>query len=200
MHVKIDGNTGAEIMKEWIAQNKDIITSWTATLAAIASTVSIVIAIISMKLQRTHYRKTLLPIGSLSLGDYENELFVRLRNDGAGPMIVDDVSVHRIGKDEKVGSALIDFMPAGLSWNTFVKDIRGRAFAPGKHIDLVAIDGDDQDSQFANARRQVREALSTLSVGVYYQSVYGDKKVVKRSLDWFGRHLKAAETPASASK
>jgi hypothetical protein len=178
----------------WVASNKELVTSWTAILAVVASTVSFIVAIVNMKWQRVHYRKTLLPIGSLSLGDYENAIFVRLRNDGAGPMIVDEVAVFRIGTDEKIASALIDLMPKGLSWNTFVKDISGRAFAPGKDIDLISLDGNENDSEFVDIRRRVREVLSGLSVRVSYQSVYGEKKYVERPLDWFGRHLKSNES------
>lgn len=173
---------------EWVSSHKDSVTSWTAILAIIGSTISIFIAIINMKLQRVHYRKTLMPIGSLSLGDYEQEAFVRLRNDGAGPMILNEISVYRAGEADKIGSALIDFMPKGLDWITFVKDISGRAFAPGKEIDLIAI-GEESDPHFSDVHRSVREALSTLSVKVEYESVYGDKQSVQRSLDWFGRHL-----------
>jgi hypothetical protein len=176
----------------WVAGNRELVTSWTAILAVAASTASFVLTIINMKWQRVHYRKTLLPIGSLSLGDYENSIFVRLRNDGAGPMIVDGVAVFR--GEEKVASALIDLMPPGLSWTTFVRDISGRAFTPGKEIDLISIEGDENDSEFVETRRRVREALSSLSARVYYQSVYGDRKYVQRSLDWFGRHLKTGES------
>jgi hypothetical protein len=134
-----------------------------------------------------------MPIGSISMGDYEDSIFVRLRNDGAGPMIVDDIAVF--GNDEKVGSALIDLMPRGLLWTTFVKDISGRAFASGKDIDLISISGDIEDPKFLDARRSVREALSTLSIRANYHSVYGDKQHCQRSLDWFGASLITPEMP-----
>jgi hypothetical protein len=178
---------------QWVGQNKDTVTGLTAILAIIASTVSIFIAILNMKWQRIHYRKTLMPIGSISMGDYEDSIFVRLRNDGAGPMIVDNIAVFR--NDEQVGSALIDVMPPSLLWTTFVKDISGRAFASGKEIDLVSISGNIEDPKFLEARRSVREALSTLSIRANYHSAYGDKQHCRRSLDWFGRHLKKDERP-----
>jgi hypothetical protein len=176
----------------WFVANKDLITSWTAILAVIASAVSLVIASISMKMQRAHYRKTVLPLGSLSLGDYENHIFVRLRNDGVGPMILEEISVHSLVDDQRVGSALIDLMPEipeGLRWASFVKDISGRVFAPGKDIDLLSIKGNENDLEFVDARRRIREALLKLSVKVNYRSIYGDTSFTQRSLDWFGRHL-----------
>jgi hypothetical protein len=105
-------------------------------------------------------------------------------------MIVDDVAVFKNGSSEKIGSALIDLMPDDLSWTTFVRNISGRAFAPGKDIELIWIQGDEHDLEFMDARREVREALSSLSVRVNYHSIYGDKGCTQRPLDWFGRHLK----------
>lgn len=175
----------------WVGQNKDTVTGLTAILAIVASTISILVAILNMRWQRIHYRKTLMPIGSISMGDYEDNLFVRLRNDGAGPMIMDEIEIFR--QDEKVGSALIDLMPRGLIWTTFVKNISGRAFASGKEIDLISISGNSEDSEFLDSRRSVREALSGLSIKAKYHSIYGDKEHCRRSLDWFGRHLKEDE-------
>ncbi len=176
---------------QWVVANKDVITSWTAILAVIASAASLVIAAASMRMQRAHYRKTVLPLGSISLGDYENHLFVRLRNDGVGPMIVNGISVHKLSSGDEVGSALIDFMPDGLHWETFVNDISGRVFAPGKDIDLISIRGHESDPEFVRARYQIRESLSKLSVRANYRSIYGDIGFAERPLDWFGRHLAA---------
>lgn len=175
----------------WVGQNKDTVTGLTAILAIVASTISICIAMMNMRWQRIHYRKTLMPIGSIIMGDYEDNIFVRLRNDGAGPMILDDIEVLR--RDEKVGSALIDLMPSGLVWTTFVKNISGRAFASGKEIDLISISGDSEDPKFLESRRSVREALCDLSIRANYHSIYGDKQHCERQLDWFGRHLRKDE-------
>lgn len=72
---------------KWVGQNKDTVTGLTAILAIAASTVSILIAIMNMRWQRIHYRKTLMPIGSISMGDYEDNIFVRLRNEYLGTSI-----------------------------------------------------------------------------------------------------------------
>ena len=180
-------------MQEFISllsANEKLVTSWTAILAVFISLVSIVVAVVNIAMQRAHNRKSVLPIGNLSLGDYENQIFVRLRNDGVGPMIIDNISVQQIETGKEIGSALIDLMPKGLAWTTFVKDISGRAFAASKDIDLILFEGDPNKPQFIDARQRVREALSKLRVKVHYHSIYGDEMVAERPLDWFGRHAK----------
>ena len=80
----------------FLSEHDKLVTSWTAILAVFISLVSVFIALINFAMQRADNRKALLPIGNLSLGDYENHIFVRLRNDGVGPMIVDHIVVKRI--------------------------------------------------------------------------------------------------------
>jgi hypothetical protein len=67
-----------------LSQHRDLVTTWTAIAAIFMSLISIAVTLITMRMQRVHYRKSLLPIGNLSLGDYENKIFVLFRNDGVG--------------------------------------------------------------------------------------------------------------------
>jgi hypothetical protein len=170
-----------------LSANDKLVTSWTAILAVFISLVSIIITVVNVAMQRAHNRKSVLPIGTLSLGDYENQIFVRLRNDGVGPMIIDNISVHQIENEKEIGSTLIDLMPKGVVWRTFVRDISGRAFAASKDIDLILFEGDSDDARFIDGRQRIREALSNLRVKVHYHSIYGEKLVAERALDWFGR-------------
>ena len=86
---------------QWVVANKDLITSWTAIFAVLASAVSFTIAAINMMMQRKHNRKSVLPIGHISVGDYENQIFVRLWNYGIGPMIIKRVVVVKEGDVEQ---------------------------------------------------------------------------------------------------
>src|SRR5580704_2616478 len=110
---------------QWMATNKDLITSWTAILAVFASAASFAIAALSMRMQRSHNRKSVLPMGSVTVGDYENQLFVRVWNYGVGPMIIEKLVIEQDGADQQV-SGLIDLMPklpGKCLWSTFVRDI-----------------------------------------------------------------------------
>lgn len=174
-------------MLETLTQYKDVITAVTGMLAIIVSLVSLGFAIRAMSLQRLHNRKTLAPIPYFSMGDYENHLFVRLNNDGAGPMIIDSIQVIDTVQSVEVGAALIELMPVDIVWETFVRNISGRALRPGNEILMLSLKGDPSDPAFAAARDAVRSRLARLLVRVNFHSIYDEKNHSERSLDWFAR-------------
>src|SRR5665213_941427 len=116
-------------ISQWLTNNDKLVTGWTAIAALFVSSVSIILAFCGLMTQRRHDRKSVQPIGHISVGDYENEIFVRLRNDGVGPMIV-RVSRVRDSLDGRTEISIVDFMPElpdGYLWKTFVGDMRDRA-------------------------------------------------------------------------
>jgi hypothetical protein len=177
---------------QWMATNKDLITSWTAILAVFASAASFAIAALSMRVQRSHNRKSVLPMGSVTVGDYENQLFVRVWNYGVGPMIIEKLVIEREdGADQRV-PGIIDLMPTlpgKCRWSTFVREISDRAIPANDHITLILLEGDEDDRDFVAARQMVRKILSGLTVKVEYKDVYGETMPpAVRNLKWFGRH------------
>jgi hypothetical protein len=119
---------------KFLSDNDKFVTAWTAIIAVLISFVAASSAVVNTVMQRSHNRKTVLPIGHFSVGDYENRIFVSLRNDGVGPMIIDGVSVQRDADGKELGAALIDLMPDDISWTTFVGSVSGRALAADKYI------------------------------------------------------------------
>jgi hypothetical protein len=180
-------------MISFLSANDKLVTTWTAIAALFVSFLSIVIAIVNMTMQRAHNRKSVLPIGHLSVEDYENRISVRLRNDGVGPLIVEKAIVTAGGDGAQAGAAIIDFMPelpSGCLWSTFVGDISGRAITAEGGITLISLEGDQKEKGFVAAKRMTREALSALTVKVEYKNIYGETMPPAiRSLNWFGRKL-----------
>jgi hypothetical protein len=174
-------------LKLFFTENEKLVAGLAAIVAIFVSSISLFVAVRAMALQRAHNRKSTLPIAFISMGDYEEQVFVRLNSEGAGPMIIDRVSVRDIETKEEVGSSLIELMPPRITWETFVRDIRGRALRPDKDILLISLVGDPDDPQFVASRDEVRRALSRLSVRVEFHSVYEEKSATERALDWFGR-------------
>jgi hypothetical protein len=193
------GEIAMHDMISFLSTNDKLVTAWTAIAALFVSIISIVVAVVNMTMQRAHNRKGVLPIGHISVADYENQLSVRLRNDGVGPMVVKKATVMKGGDSQQTKLAIIEFMPElpnGILWSIFVGDISGRAVSAEDKIILISLEGDQEDAGFIAARRMIREALSDLTIKVEYENIYGERMPpVSRRLDWFARHLKAELSP-----
>jgi hypothetical protein len=175
----------------YLGTNHDIVSAVTAVAALVVSTISIILAICNMAVQRTHNRKSVLPIAHVGVGDYEERIFVSLRNNGVGPMLVDEVVVTRCGANNDVKSSVIDFMPdlpGEMCWKNFVANLSGSALPADKELELLVLEGDPIDPEFIEAKEQVRIALSQLRIEVKYRNVYGERMPpTVRNLEWFAR-------------
>jgi len=178
---------------DFLAAKHDLVAAITAVAALFVSAVSIVLAIFNMTTQRTHNRKSLMPIAHVRLGDYENRIFVRLHNDGIGPMVISRVTVSKPGSKAKKQASLIAFMPdlpAGILWTTSVADLAGWALAADKDITLLMLEGDPADAKFVSARQSIRQALSELKIEVKYHDIYGTRMPrAVRDLQWFAGNV-----------
>jgi hypothetical protein len=177
----------------FLTAKHDLVAALTAVAAIVVSTISIILAIFNMTTQRTHNRKSLMPIAHVRLGDYENRIFVQLHNDGIGPMLIDNIVVSKgRGWSKKHASfiGLVPALPPGILWSTFVTDLSGRALSAGKDITILLLEGDPSDQNFLAARQSVRQALSDLQIVVKYRDIYGHKMpATKRNLDWFASNV-----------
>ena len=154
------------------------------------SLLSILLTFAALLLQRRHNYKSVTPIASLPVADYENRLAVKLQNTGVGPLIVRRARVSDGSKEE---DDIISFMPKpprGVFWKTFYDDLDGLAVRPGGEAVIIELDGDTSDKSFVVFRDQVRKAMSRLTITVDYKDIYDRSMPTKsRDLKWFGRHF-----------
>jgi hypothetical protein len=181
-----------EVM-EFFAGNHDAIGAIVGVVALLVSAYSIILSVQNMKDGRIHDRKSVMPIGHIGVGDYEDRLIVRVHNNGIGPMLIDRLIVTKHGGNYETNSALIDFMPdlpGGMLWTNFVGNIDGSALAVDKDITLLSLEGNPNDPRFAMARQAVRQALSGLEIVVIYRNIYGEQMPpLTRNLAWFARNV-----------
>lgn len=180
-----------------LSENKDVSNVVAAVASAAAALLSAVVAGFSLwvarstlKHQRKHNVMSLRPIADVTVGDWETNLRVTLRNNGAGPL-----SVTRLvaGNGAEVRSSLLDWMPDlpdDIYWSNFAGNIDGRSLSPDRAIVLLELQGDAADGTFAAFRDEVRSSLRILTVNVEYTDVYDScLKPYRKSLGWFGRRL-----------
>jgi hypothetical protein len=184
---------------EWLIANKDVAnavaavaSSVLAAAAVFLSLVSLFVSLAALRHQRQHNQLTVRPLAYVTLGDYEDQLFVKVRNNGTGPMIVNSIKI--IGASAP-SQPLIVAMPKLLPkvfWTNFVEDCAGRSVPVGDELVLLHLSSSSSTSQgqFAISRDKVREALGELKVIVTYTDIYGTSLPrAERSLKFFHRTL-----------
>ena len=165
-----------------------------ALCALITSIVSIFFTYRGLRLQKIHNLKSVRPIGVIITDDYEDDIYVRIDNNGIGPMIVKEIKVFSALQES---SSIIDLVPESLNekvvWADFLGAVQNRAIMPGNDLYLIRLTFDEADTAASTqheTRKEVRDFLQHLTVELSYTDVY-EKTMFKttRKLDWFARHF-----------
>ena len=175
---------------ELICQDPNVASTIAAFLAVVVALISIMLTTVSLWLQRRHNFKSVTPIANISLSDYENNIAVKIRNSGTGPLIIKRLTVTQ--QDGPSAKDIVSLMPDlsdGVMWTTFFSNTEDFAITPTNSITLIQLVADDVSEKFSTARDMVRNSLSKLELTLEYQDIYGRWMPKKtRDLRWFGRH------------
>lgn len=181
---------------DFLEKNQNIASAVSAIASAAAAIIAVLVSIYavrvsakSAKQQQLHNTLTVKPIPEVMIGDYENSLRVKLRNNGAGPLLVTSLvaTLH-----ERPHSSLIDCMPdlRGRHWTNFAGVVDGRALLPGDEIVLVELTAEPGETTFSISRELAKHALSHTEIVIKYTDVQNSVFLpYKKSLSWFGRNL-----------
>ena len=185
-------------MLDYLVAKPDVANAIATIASAVLAAVACIIAVISLRVsrktlehQQEHNRLSVRPIPSIVVGDYENRLFVKIVNNGVGPLLITKLRTPGSPDPDK---ALIFHMPALLPkvlWTNFVEDTTGRSIPPGSELVILDFDSGSSGSlgQYSISRDKVRAALGELSVEVQYTDVYNSHlPTISRDLKWFHRH------------
>ena len=133
-------------------------------------------------------RNTVRPLAYIAVGDYENQIFVKVVNNGPGPMIIKSITINNMPQP------LIEVMPGlgDVRWTHFVKDCANRGVRAGGEVVLINLSSKSNRHvcarRFAEARDLVRSALGKITVRVEYTDIYNtNQPAAERKLDWFHR-------------
>jgi hypothetical protein len=177
----------------FLSDQSDLVIGITAIAAVLISVFSLIVTVSSIYFQNRHNRISVMPIGFISISDYEDFSKVQLCNYGVGPMMIKRLTVMKIGSIEVLESALINCvtdLPDHYVWRDFVENIDGRVVPANGQIVLLHYQVTESDLVSEKIRDQIRKDLAELSITVEYTDVYGRKMVnAYRSLKWFGRNL-----------
>jgi hypothetical protein len=174
----------------------DAVQSWIALIVAV---VSIGIAFYGVKLQRQNNLMAVRPLPYISCADYEDLLWVKVRNDGVGPLLVRNVTIRRDGAPGQFDN-IVNYLPAlpsGLFWSKLTKDYV-RTVPVGSDMPLLELRLDAGDRAQVKFREACRSELKRLELTVEYTDLHGSFfEPVSRNLDWFGQRLASSRATQS---
>ena len=163
------------------------------------SVVAVIISINTYRSQKEHNKNSVRPILNIVLGDYEDDLYVRIDNNGVGPAIVSGIHCTCSYFDDLLSAnSLVELIPYKATvkgegsgrtadmhtFTDFVEDITGRTIPPGGHITLLRI-AEPKEAQLL----AFRNLLSKCRVEIKYTDIYNSKLwECGRLLDFFGRN------------
>jgi hypothetical protein len=185
----------ADLLK-FASQFKDEIAGITAICALVVSFVSVFFTVLTLWVQRRHNILSVRPLAQIALGDYEDELFVRLRNQGVGPLLVQSIDIYdRNGKF--VGHDLVRQLPLPperLAWADYTMFFPGMAVPAGSNMVLFQFKGSATNPEFVAHRDEIRAALSALRLEIVYRDVYGKRLPrIGGPATWFGNRILRAK-------
>jgi uncharacterized membrane protein len=131
------------------------------------------------------------PLGQIICGDYEDQLEIKFKNCGLGPLIIKEIIILK--NNQKVSNNLIKLMlivPIGVAWNDFIIDGVNFTVAKDTEINVILIKGNIDNSVFNDYKTRVRNILKEITIEVKYVDIYDrPMKSAVRNLDLFGRTL-----------
>ena len=166
----------------------------------VLSVVAIIISIITFRSQKKHNKNSVRPILNIIFGDYENNIYVRVDNNGVGPAIIKNIEcTYCTEKGMVTKKSLIDLISYWIStqnnseylsrridcFSDFVEDISGRTIAPDHSIVLLKLSNPDHGQATI-----LRSFLNEVHIEVSYTDIYNTKPwTCSRACDFFGRTL-----------
>ncbi len=165
-----------------------------AFVALLVSIVSVVFTYLALRHQRVHNIKSVKPIGQIIAGDYEHDIYIRIDNNGTGPLIIKKLEVRN---ESLSASSVIDILPSDLVnrifWKDFTNNINERAILPEHNLVLIRWVSENYDkthsTQMSLDKRDLRVSLKDLVLKLEYTDIY-ERNIfsVERRMDWFARN------------
>jgi len=181
--------------------------NWDTLIALVVLIVSILFTYVQVRIQRTHNKKTVKPIGRIRIGDYQSNIFVKLENSGIGPLIVKQILIKT--QTLQTTTSFIDILPSELTkritWTNFTGSYEGRTILPGQSLELIVwtindsykrIENEaDREAKINKDRDDLRKALMEVSVSTTYTDIYEKDEFIEELgheefNSWYGRHDK----------
>lgn len=154
-------------------------------LSLIISFLALLATFYQAHLQRVHNQKSVKPLAEINLRDRDGEMFVRIANNGVGPLIVDKVVFTKGDKQYEHIQDCLDIDPKAY-FHVEVDDTNKKVIIAGGFLELFSNELNPKES--AEKIEMYQKQLSVLHLKVHGHDIYGNKITVEKSMSWFARH------------
>lgn len=137
-------------------------------------------------LQRTHNEKSLKPLGQIDFRDRQDQLYVRVSNNGVGPMIVDRLRFIKDGKCYSTLDECLKLDRRSYSWLDGHESVR-KVILPNASLTIFETRFEEQEGEAAID--QARQKLAPITLKVEFRDIYDNRMTIVRDFQWFLRHM-----------
>jgi len=177
-----------------ILQNPELII---ALCALITSVVSIIVAVFTLRLRKKHYLKSVKPIGDIVCGDYENDIYIAICNNGIGPLLIKRLIVSSSECfDENIVAIIPENIKQALTphWTDFFYGVKNRAILPKERIYLFRLSFNEKSEIIKHQTHiaDFRKFLAGLTIELTYTDIYEKQtyRIEKKELSMFKPDLR----------
>jgi len=151
-------------------------------VSVISVIISVVVSIVSIKRQENYNRNNVKPFCSIYEANYDNFIFVGIKNDGLGPLELKKIIFDR--DDKRSSNSLFNLLPDNIKHTTYhriyVGELKKRALSVGEKLPLLSITPEDN-----NIKQQFIDVLKTITVTVIYRDTYNVQERFTKKLEVF---------------
>lgn len=160
-------------------------------LTIVISTLAVIVSVTTLILQNFTSRKQYEPILDIILGDYIEDKYIKIENNGCGPATICkcEFTVEKTSKDspKKAFNAYLQKISKkpvpDNTWDTFVDNIVDRTIGAEREKMIIYLKSNDKE---LNAL--FLEVFSKMIIKIQYKDIYGRKKTVEKACSFFSRN------------
>ena len=150
------------------------------------------IATQTLSIQREHNVKSVTPILLVNILSHDEEVSVKLTNNGIGPLIITNLIVSNGFENHYNLIHWMPLHPKGITyWTTYKGGANGLSIPNGKSIPLLFLGNDDENfPDYVLYRAFVRRNLSKLTMIVQGEDIYNNPIPTQNiDLKWFSSFI-----------
>lgn len=136
-------------------------------------------------LQRTHNEKSLKPLGQIDFRDRQDQLYVRVSNNGVGPMIVDRLCFVKDGKSYKTIEECLHLDRRSYARLNGHESVR-KVILPNTSLTIFETSFEAHEGEAAI--ELARQQLAPITLTVAFHDIYDNPTTIKRDFQWFARY------------